>query len=146
LVELNNRRKSILESIDEQGKLTGDLKKQIMAADTKSALEDLYLPYRPKRRTRATKAKELGLEPLADIIWNMQGQGNPRLDATGFVNKEKGVEDEDKALAGARDIIAERISEKANIRKMVRGEFSNNGILRVRVTDDKRDEPTNYMQ
>ena len=146
LLELNNRRKAILESIKDQGKLTDSLRDKILAADTKSALEDLYLPYRPKRRTRATKAKERGLEPLADIIWKMEARGDPGVDAAAFVSADKGVDDVDSALAGARDIIAERISEDAAVRKLVRREFSQKGVLGVQVVEEKREQPTNYMQ
>ncbi len=146
LVDLNNRRKTILDSIEEQGKLTTQLKNQIMAADTKSALEDLYLPFRPKRRTRATKAREKGLEPLADIIWKMEPHGDPQKDAVRFVDHDKGIEDVNEALAGARDVVAERISENAIIRKLARREFSQNGILTVTVVEKMRDKPTKYSQ
>src|SRR4051794_35882431 len=112
LREMAERRDTILKSIEEQGKLDPALKARIDAAETKQALEDLYLPFKPKRRTRAIIARERGLEPLADLLWDrsttldtLQGA------ARSFVSPEQGVPDADGALAGARDILAERIAE-----------------------------------
>ncbi|MBR6900373.1 MAG: RNA-binding transcriptional accessory protein, partial [Bacteroidales bacterium] len=112
LKELDKRREAIIQSVDEQGKLTDDLRRQFEAAETLTDLEDLYLPYRPKRRTRATIAIEKGLEPVADAI--MRGQWDNW---------------DDDALAGARDIIAERVSEDAAVRNRVRNVFRRRAML-----------------
>jgi len=109
-LELAERRDAILESIREQGKLTDELEASIRAALVKSELEDLYLPYKPKRRTRAQIAREKGLEPLADaVLAGAAGRDLPEELAGGFIDTEKGVEDAAAALAGARDILAERL-------------------------------------
>ena len=115
LKELDKRREAVLASIEEQGKMTDDLHRKLMAAETLTDLEDLYLPYRPKRRTRATIAIEKGYEPVADAI--MRGQWGDW---------------DDEALAGARDIIAERISEDAASRNRVRNVFRRNQTARWR--------------
>ena len=119
--ELHQRRNTILESIEKQDKLTDELQSQIEKAKTKTELEDLYLPYKPKRRTRATIAKEKGLEPLADVMWS-RGElaGSPSESATGFVNDDKGVASVEEALQGARDIVAERIVETPEWRSAIR--------------------------
>ena len=109
----------------EQGKLTEALEKSILACDTKSKLEDIYLPYKPKRRTRATIAKERGLGPLADLILQQPLEGSPEQAAALFVNLEKEVPDTEAALKGARDIVAEQISEKAEVRQLVRDALMN---------------------
>ncbi|HEX2166546.1 MAG TPA: Tex-like N-terminal domain-containing protein, partial [Longimicrobiales bacterium] len=112
LSELESRRAAILKSIDEQGKLDDALRARIAAVDTKQALEDLYLPYKPKRRTRATIARERGLEPLAELIW--AGNANDAVvenEAASYVDTDKDVPDADAALQGARDILAERVAE-----------------------------------
>src|SRR5262245_31701616 len=121
LEETEERRTAILASIQEQGKLDDPLKARILAAETKQALEDLYLPYKPKRRTRATIAKERGLEPLADLIWSGKASdAEVERDAQQFVNAEKEVATVDDALRGARDILAERVSEDAEVRAWAR--------------------------
>ena len=112
LRELNARRETILESINSQGKLTPELEKAIKDADTKTLLEDLYLPYKPKRRTKAQIAKEAGLEPLADAILDDRSV-NPTEIAVAYINTDKEVPDVAAALEGARQIIMERISESA---------------------------------
>jgi uncharacterized protein len=119
--ELTDRRATILASIEEQGKLTPDLKARIEAALDKSELEDLYLPYRPKRRTKATIAREKGLEPVALYLW-AQEAGAETLEqiAARQVNPEKGVANVEEALEGARHIVAEMISEDADLRKALR--------------------------
>ena len=132
MLELHDRRQSILGEINKQGKLTPELTTKILACQTKAELEDLYLPFKPKRRTRASIAQEKGLLPLADRIWSQPLQGNPRSEAEGFVNAAKGVADVDVALAGARDICAERVSENAEVRKFVREAFNARGVIRVR--------------
>ncbi len=129
LTELDKRRQAILASIEEQGKLTEDLKKKIESAETKSALEDLYAPFKPKRRTRAIIAKEKGLEPLANRILEQPVDGGPEAEAAAFVDAEKGVENVEEALKGARDIVAEVVSDHPDIRAMVRGVFAKDGVL-----------------
>ena len=116
--EMEKRKTSILGTIQEQGKLTPELRLSIENCLSSSELEDLYLPYRPKRKTRATVAVAKGLEPLADALWNNRSR-NPRADAEKFVKGE--VASVDEALQGARDIIAERISETAHCRETLRG-------------------------
>src|SRR5689334_9982009 len=120
--ELEERRETVLQSIDEQGKLTPELKARIEASMEKTELEDLYLPYKPKRRTKASIARDKGLEPLAQFLWE-QKEGEMRLAdlAATFVSAEKGVESDKDALEGARHIIAEWVSENAEFRKSVRG-------------------------
>jgi protein Tex len=121
LTELKSRRETILKSIDEQGKLDAALRARLMAAPTKQALEDLYLPYKPKRRTRATIAKERGLEPLADLMWSGTAtDGQVEAAAASHVDPERGVPDVAAGLQGARDIIAERVAEDADVRTWVR--------------------------
>src|SRR4029079_18423165 len=115
LRELAERRAAILKSIAEQGKLDPELAARIEAATTKQALEDLYLPYKPKRRTRAMIARERGLEPLADLIL-AQGAQRPEGAAAPFVDPARDVPDAAAALAGARDIVAEQLSEQAEVR------------------------------
>jgi len=128
--ELVSRRETILASIAEQGKLTDDLKTRIDAAMDKSELEDLYLPYRPKRRTKATIAREAGLEPLAEYLWAQQrGEQDLVTLASTFVDAEKGVADVEAALEGARHIVAERISEDADLRKELRQVLFDEGII-----------------
>ncbi|MBQ9185217.1 MAG: RNA-binding transcriptional accessory protein [Bacteroidales bacterium] len=118
--EMEKRKAGIFETIESQGKLTDSLKNEIESCIESSALEDLYLPYRPKRRTRATIAKEAGLEPLADRIWSFECR-DPRREAAGFVGEK--VKDADAALSGARDIVAERFSETALLRETLRHIF-----------------------
>lgn len=138
LRQLEQRRESILKVIEGQGKLTPELKEQILAAETLSRLEDLYLPYKPKRRTKATIAKEKGLEPLAQIILE-QKETDVFSHALQFVNKEKEVENPEEALQGARDIIAEVISEEANVRESLRQLFKTSAIIKSRVIKGKEE-------
>ncbi|MBR6884026.1 MAG: RNA-binding transcriptional accessory protein, partial [Bacteroidales bacterium] len=118
--EMEKRKASILGTIEEQGKLTPELREQIENCVNSSTLEDLYLPFRPKRKTRATVAVAKGLEPLADLLWSGKSR-NPQADAQKFVKGE--VTSAEDALAGARDIIAERLSETAVVRENLRGIF-----------------------
>ena len=128
--ELEARRLAILKSIEEQGKLDPELQARIMAADSKQALEDLYLPYRPKRRTRATIARERGLEPLADLIWNGHASDNEIMTAAAsYADEALGVPDTTAALRGARDILAERVAEDADIRAWVRDRTRAAGVI-----------------
>ncbi|MCE5326970.1 MAG: RNA-binding transcriptional accessory protein, partial [Planctomycetaceae bacterium] len=143
LRELTARRAAILKSLTEQGKLTDALKAQVAGAATLSALEDIYLPYRPKRRTRGTIAKEKGLEPLAQSIFE-QTAADPAAAAVAFVSAEKGVEDVETALAGARDIIAEWVNEDAPARAEIRHLFASKGILKSRVIASKEADAIKY--
>ncbi len=139
--ELEERRESILASIAEQGKLTDDLKARIEVALDKSELEDLYLPYKPKRRTKATIARDKGLEPLAAYLWAQKTQEAPLEDlAPRFVNAELGVTTVDEALEGARHIVAEWVSEDADLRKALRALVFDEGVVVSRKTLDAVDE------
>ncbi len=120
LRNLEEKKEQVLSSIEEQGKLTEELKQQIFSAETLVAVEDLYRPYRPKRRTRATIAKEKGLEPLANIILLQMTKESLETEAEPFLNSEKGVETPADAIAGAMDILAENISDEADYRKYIR--------------------------
>ncbi|WP_394826579.1 Tex family protein [Pendulispora albinea] len=144
LLELHERRTAILGEIASQGKLTPELKAKIEAAKTKAELEDLYLPYKPKRRTRATIAKERGLEPLANTIWSQPKQGDPKTSALSFVDAKKEVPDVAAALAGARDICAERIAEHAEVRKLVREAFTQHAAMVVGKTKEFADKTTKF--
>jgi len=124
LLELEERRQTVIAEITKQGKLTPDLEKKIRSCPTKAELEDLYLPFKPKRRTRASIAQERGLQPLADRILAQPLEGQPRAEAEKFVNPAQGVDNVDAALAGARDICAELIAENADARKYVREAIS----------------------
>ena len=144
--DLEERRSTILSSIEEQGKLTDDLKAKILACTTKNALEDLYLPYKPKRRTRAMIAREKGLEPLAEMILQQPVSGSPDKAAEAFINAEKKVESADDALSGARDIIAEQVSELADIRALARQSFAANGYVVSEAVKEATKEPTKFEQ
>ncbi len=143
LKELDKRREAILASINEQGKLTPELEKQILAAANMTELEDLYLPYKPKRRTRATMAIERGLEPLANEL-QKQYSCNISQMAAKYVNPDKGVNTAEEALAGARDIIAERVSENAQARNRIRNIFRRSAQLTSKVVKNKEDEADKY--
>lgn len=146
LKELEERRETILKSIESQGKLTEDLREQILACTAKTALEDLYLPYKPKRRTRAMIAREKGLEPLADLILSQPLKGHPEDAALSYINEEKGVAEIAAALQGARDIIAERIAEDIGVRTLVREAFAEEGLLISKVRPDKAGTVTKFEQ
>ncbi|MFN3404677.1 MAG: Tex family protein [Cytophagaceae bacterium] len=143
LRELDKRRESILKSIKEQNKLTPELEEKINAAETMTVLEDLYLPYKPKRRTKATIAKEKGLEPLAALIFE-QGKTDAESEAAKYINEEKQVANVEEALAGARDIIAEWISENPEARAQMRELFFKQAIIRSRVMPGKEQEGIKY--
>jgi len=138
LRQLEARRESILKSIESQGKLTEELKEKILEAETLSKLEDLYLPYKPKRRTKATIAKEKGLEPLALFILEQKSQ-SAFDEALKFVNAEKEVENPEEALQGARDIISEIMSEDAIIRDTIREQFKKTAIIKSKVIRGKEE-------
>lgn len=125
--EMEKRKATVIETIAAAGVLTEELRKRIEDCVVASELEDIYLPYRPKRRTRATIAREAGLEPLADRMWNVKGVVDPTADARSFINAK--VPTVDDALAGARDIIAERLSETAAIRETMRSIFRSRRIV-----------------
>jgi uncharacterized protein len=143
LRELDKRREAILKSLEERELLTDELKEQIEAAETMAELEDIYLPFRPKRRTRATIAKERGLEPLAEIIF-AQDDIDPAREAENFIDPEKEVESVDDALAGARDIIAEWISEDAAARAKMRELFFEKGVIISKVISGMETEGSKF--
>ncbi len=143
--ELMARRESILASIADQGKLTDELKARITATTDKGELEDLYLPYRPKRRTKATMAREKGLEPLALYLWAQQPAAEPlETFAVTFVNAEKGVNTLEEALEGARHIVAEMISEDADLRKALRQVMMDEGVVVSTRIADAADEQEKF--
>jgi protein Tex len=144
LEELDKRREAILQSLQERNLLTDELKEKIMAAETMTTLEDIYLPFRPKRRTRATIAKEKGLEPLAEIIFKQDEATDPMTEALTFIDPEKGVNDAEEALAGARDIIAELINENQEARERMRALYSEKGVFSVKVVAGKESEGAKY--
>ena len=117
---LEERKETVLASIEEQGKLTEELKAKIVAAQTMVAVEDLYRPYKPKRKTRASVAKEKGLEPLANIIYLQMTNKPVEKEAEAYLDSEKGVETVEDAIAGAKDILAEAISDEADYRTRIR--------------------------
>ncbi len=141
LQELDKRRDTILNSIDEQGKLTPELKSKIENATLASELEDIYLPYKPKKRTKATIAREKGLEPLAAIIMKQQEQ-NIEVKAEKFLNEQ--VESIEEALQGARDIIAEWISENNRARNIIRHLFEQEAIIESKLVKGKTEEAAKY--
>ena len=137
LRELNDRRTTILDSIRNQGKLSPELEHAILEADTKTLLEDLYLPYKPKRRTKAQIAREAGLEPLADALLADRSL-IPNNEALAYIDADKGVPDAAAALDGARQIIMERVAEDADLLNQLRERIWNNGILHAQVVSDKQ--------
>ncbi len=144
LGELAARKATVLEEIAKQDKLTPGLRKAIEQASTKAALEDLYAPFKTKRRTRAVMARERGLEPLADRIGSQPHGGSPRSEAARFVSAERDVADVDAALAGARDICAERIADDAAVRHTVRETFAKHAALEVKKTKEHRAARTKF--
>ena len=141
LIQLDKRRDSILASLQEREMLTGELKSKITQAGTLTELEDIYLPYKPKRRTRATVAREKGLEPLARQLYAQQGSS---IDAQPFVNTDKEVNTVEDAWAGAQDIIAEWVAEDANVRSMLRNVFSKHAQLESNVVKKKIEEAEKF--
>ncbi|MFH1487522.1 MAG: Tex-like N-terminal domain-containing protein, partial [Pseudomonadota bacterium] len=144
LLELEKRRESILKSLRERELLTEDLEGKVTAAETMATLEDIYLPYRPKRRTRATVAREKGLEPLAKLLLEQKEDTDPALEAAPFVDAEKGVESVDDALAGSRDIIAEWVNEDQAAREKMRAFYREKGLFRTGVITGKEQEGAKY--
>ena len=143
LRELDKRRDAILKSLEERELLTDELKEKIMAAETMSVLEDIYLPFKPKRRTRAIIAKERGLEPLAELLFE-QGDIDPFVEAQKYIAKGTGVETVEDALQGARDIIAEWVNEDQEARAKIRDLFAEKGIIRSKVNSKKEEEAVKY--
>ncbi|OPY76405.1 MAG: 30S ribosomal protein S1 [Syntrophorhabdus sp. PtaU1.Bin058] len=148
LKELDNRRDSILRSLEERQLLTDELKDRLNKAETMTALEDLYLPFRPKRRTRATIAREKGLEPLAGRLFaqdvNDPMNSDPFGEARAFINAGKGVNSAEEALAGARDIMAEWINENADARAAMRELFIRKAVFKAKVVPDKAETGIKY--
>ena len=144
LRSLEEKREDILRLIDEQGKLTDELSEAIENAKTLSELEDIYRPYRPKRRTRASIAKEKGLEPLSVLIMAQDKDFDPESEAEKYINEEKGVASVDDAIAGAMDIIAEDISDNADFRKKLREMTQNNGFITSKNAKDEDSVYSNY--
>ena len=155
LRNLEEKKEQVLASIEEQGKLTEELKKQILEAQTQVVVEDLYRPYRPKRRTRATIAKEKGLEPLSTLIMLQKTKESLEEVAKQYINEEKGVANVQEALEGARDIIAENISDEADYRSWIRKQTMQKGHITSSAKDEKAesvyenyyefDEPVNRL-
>jgi len=143
LEELDSRKTVILKSLEQNGHLTAELKESVLTAETLAVLEDIYLPFRPKRRTKATAAREKGLEPLATAIFEQTGI-DPEQAAIPFVDAEKEVETVDAAVYGARDIIAEMINEDARAREKLRALFAGKGTIRSRVSTGKEEEAGKY--
>lgn len=139
LRELDERRQTILRSIEDQGKLTKELEQEILDADNKTRLEDLYLPYKPKRRTKGQIAIEAGLEPLADSLWSNPNQ-QPEQAASSYVDAGKGVADEKAALDGARAILMERIAEEADLLERLRVYLNKHAVLQSRMVSGKERE------
>ena len=144
LRELEDRRQTILKSIEEQGKLTDELRDKIQVTQSKTELEDLYLPFKPKRRTKGQIAIEAGLEPLADLLWN-EPKTEPETTALDYVNAEKGVADVKAALDGARYILMERFAEDAGLLAKVRDYLSKNALLVSKVLEGKEIEGAKFQ-
>ena len=142
LEELDKRRKAIVESLEERELLTDELAARLAGSETLTELEDVYLPFRPKRRTRAIIAREKGLEPLALLLLAQTGDPIP---VTPYITAEKGVADEEEALAGARDIIAELVSEDGDVRRELRDLFAKRARLTSTVIKKRRDEASKYQ-
>ena len=143
LRELEERRASVMQSIDQQGKLTEELKQALIQADTKQRIEDLYLPYKPKRRTRAQIAKEAGLDPLAQLLF-MDPNQDPEIVALQFFNEEKGIKTTKDALNGARDILAERFSEDAELLAKLRVFLTKRGFVVSELVEGKETEGAKF--
>lgn len=137
LRNLEEKKEQVLASIEEQGKLTDELKKQILEAQTQVVVDDLYRPYRPKRRTRATIAKEKGLDGLAQLIMAQEMGKSPEEEAENYLSEEKGVETVKDAIDGARDIIAEQISDEADYRMYIRKLTMDEGVITSTAKDEK---------
>ena len=144
LAELDKRREAIIKSLAERQLLTDELKGKIAAAGTLTVLEDIYLPFRPKRRTRATIAREKGLEPLAEGLLAQEETFDPPAAAMAFVDPEKGLATVEEALAGARDIIAEWVNENEQARAKMREYFTAKALFQAKVIAGKETEGSRY--
>ena len=145
LQELADRKETVLKSIEEQGKLTPELKAQIEACKDKTLLEDIYAPYKPKKRTRATIAKELGLEPLARLMWAQENTGNTAEEiARIYLSEEKGLADPKAALKGAADILAEEVADNAEFRQYLRAAVEKKGVMVSKVKKDFEKQETKF--
>lgn len=144
--KIQDRRETILDSLEEQEELTDELKQEIESASSLAELEDIYLPYKPSRSTRGTRAKEKGLEPLADMLWKQQPGVNPEVVAKSYVDEEKDVADPEEALQGARDIIAEKVNEDKEIRENMREYFFKNGFIQSELKDSEADQEETYRE
>ncbi len=144
LRELEERRQTILKSIEEQGKLTDELRDKILQTESKTELEDLYLPYKPKRRTKGQIAVEAGLEPLADLLWN-EPNHEPETTAADYINAEKGFADIKSVLDGARYILMERFAEDATLLAKVRQYLSQSAVIFSRVLEGKEAEGIKFQ-
>ena len=144
LENLDKRRAAVLTSLKDQGKLTGELEDRILQAETLAVIEDIYLPFRPKRRTRAAVARQRGLEPLAFLLFEQDPAIDPFAQAGSFINPENDISFAEDALAGARDIIAEWINENTDARAKLRSLFENRGLLHSRVAPGKEAEGVKY--
>ena len=144
LVELDARRRSVEGELEKQGKLTPELLSRLRAAKTKAELEDLYLPYKPKRRTRGVIAIERGLTPLAELMWSDAGNEAPEVAARRFVNPDKEIPDPATALAGARDICAERLAEDAELRQLLRSAYMRDAVISVKKKKSHANAPTKF--
>ena len=151
LEELDKRRDSIVSSLDERKLMTETLRAKIDAAETMTALEDIYLPFRPKKKTKATIARDLGLEPLAELLWAQDAATDPKAAALPFIGKEieidakkYDVKDVAAALAGARDILAERMSDDATARAKLRELYVNKGVIKSKVISGKEEEGAKF--
>ncbi len=143
LADLDKRREAILKSLEERNQLTEELNQKILECETMVDLEDIYLPYRPKRRTRATIAREKGLEPLAQKLFG-QSDMDPLVEAGAFVDPEKGVANAEEALDGARDIIAEWVNEDQTARARMRAFYTSRAVIKSRVISEKEDLGIKY--
>ncbi len=141
LRNLEEKKKMVIASIEEQGKITPDLLRKIEDAATIVAVDDIYRPYRPKRKTRATEAKAKGLEPLAMIFMLQKSRKTPETEAEAFVNVQKGVHDADEAIQGAKDIIAETVSDNAEYRNAIRNTVMKHGVICSKAKDEKIKSP-----
>jgi uncharacterized protein len=143
LMELKERKEAILKSLEKHDHLTDELQEKVLAAESMAVLEDIYLPYKPKRRTRAVMAKEKGLEPLALMIFEQKGV-DPVKEGESFIDPEKGVESVEDALAGARDIIAEIINENDKARAMLRNLFFTKAAIKSRVASGMEEKGAKF--
>ncbi|MBS3792439.1 RNA-binding transcriptional accessory protein [Candidatus Bipolaricaulota bacterium] len=144
--KLESRRQTIIDSLEEQEELTEELQEEINQASSLSELEDIYLPYKPSRSTRGTKAKEKGLEPLADMLREQQPGIDPEVVAKSYVDEEKDVEGPEEALRGARDIIAEKVNEDKDVRENMREFFFKNGFIQSELKDAEADQEETYRE